>query len=66
MPDNFESYVLLRTRDAAELSREVQKSLRDGWQLWGSPSIAGDEGGFVYVQAVVKPVKKAQHLTMPR
>ena len=45
-------YRLISASTAADLSREVNKELEEGWTLYGDPSMTCDQNENFYCQAV--------------
>jgi len=54
MPQSTEKYKLITGKDDAEFCKRITKLLTEGYELYGSPSIAFNGEHMVVAQAVTK------------
>ena len=45
-------YRLIVESSPEALSERVNRHTQDGWDLWGSPAMTSEQGGFAFAQAV--------------
>jgi len=53
--EKYSDYIILHSKSADDLSEEVKRYLKDGWEPLGGPFSYSTEGSFEICQALIKP-----------